>query len=760
MARSPPPRSLNPSMAALTGSSTTTQSSDLPLRNYTCSPEPVADSEPDAPLLPASHPISGLPVGPPETPSSVAAEYGDGDRDITPSAAVLTENVFQAYSRSRSRSGASSKGQQGGRGSARSSTPTPNKLPAESRSRSLQRRDLSPGTRALNDKIDRFLRSMTPIDLGDDLAKENRSLHQRVAALQRTERDLLNDNQELARRLASVQKRHDTRRHQWKEELLNRERVFEARIKDLESRLARQEEEFVRIALDRPKETALGDSAISSWLAAKANIWREWAGDFAHRDPSRVQSGLHPLQRTELCEGVKHFVRLSETGQLPGELLTSPANDEAWTARVLLHGMLANFIISQTLASPFWVFDVIAPNSLELESPIMPRLNSVSPVGFRMDLAMCNFSIAPPRDVRSPRLIPVAQERLAESRDMRKLPRLVTSIPPPNLSAGPAAGLLDHNLPSRQAMEELSRVLSNSMSCVHKPSSNDPSAALVAHTTTPIAQGDNNNANAWRTSLMKAFCEGGMSAEVDNILLTDDGRLLAEARVRHAGRLKDAFLRSPARFLLQDQDATGIEKLERRLVREIDAALRFSCQMWCRRDTPCVRGLRDILETSFSSSNDEMELYQTHPPLSSPPSIRIAVSGDAPPGYHDGNSIIMVVQPSIGVGTSRGNGKGTRGGTRVWGKASVLVTAPNSVPEPEAAPPHIAPTAAVLAKAVVATPKSTVHPQVPRKDHNDPHQSALTLLPNIAFTAAPPLFLKKSPMLSMSLALAELPQVS
>ena len=175
---------------------------------------------------------------------------------------------------------------------------------------------------------------------------------------------------------------------------------------------------------------------------------------------------------------------------------------------------------------------------------------------------------------------------------------------------------------------------------------------------------------------MKALCEGGMSAEVDNILLTDDGRLLAEARVRHAGRLKDVFLRSPARFLLQNQDAAGIEKLERRLVREIDAALRFSCQMWCRRDTPCVRGLRDLAETSFSFPNDEMELYHTHPPLSSPPATRTTNAGDASPRYHDGTSVIVVVQPSIVVGTVRGNGKSTN---RVLSKASVLVTAPNSV---------------------------------------------------------------------------------
>jgi hypothetical protein len=253
--------------------------------------------------------------------------------------------------------------------------------------------------------------------------KENRSLNERIAALQRTERDLLHDNQELARRLYSTQKRHDTKRQQWKEELVNREKVYETRIKDLESRLARQEEERARITVDRARETTLNDAAITSWFASKTNSWREWVDDFAHRDPSRVRSGLHPLQLQELCDGVKPFVRLTDQGALPEELLT-PDNGIR-PARVLLQGMLANFIVSETLESPFWVFDVVSVDTLELESPSVPPSNSMSPIGFRMDLAMWNFSIAPPRDVRSPRTMAPPNNPLAEPQDMRQLPRLV-----------------------------------------------------------------------------------------------------------------------------------------------------------------------------------------------------------------------------------------------------------------------------------------------------------------------------------------------
>jgi hypothetical protein len=322
---------------------------------------------------------------------------------------------------------------------------------------------------------------MNPPSHTQDLVNENRSLHQRIAALQRTETDLLNENQELAHRLSSTQRRHDTRRQHWKEELANRERGFEARIKDLESRLAEQEEELARITLDHSRATGLSDTAITSWFAAKETTWREWVDDFAHRDLNRVQS-LHPLQLRELCHEVKHFVRLTDKGELPEELLSPPDNDVMRTTPVLLHGMLANFIVSETLESPFWVFDVISTNPHELESPSVPSLNSMSPVGFRMDLAMWNFSIAPPRHVMSPRPMPMATDRLAEPQKGRKLPRLVTSIQPSSISSGPLAGLSGQDLPSRQAMESLHRMLSNGMSYLASyPFVDSPSPKFNAH---------------------------------------------------------------------------------------------------------------------------------------------------------------------------------------------------------------------------------------------------------------------------------------
>ena len=109
----------------------------------------------------------------------------------------------------------------------------------------------------------------------EELAKENRSLHQRIAALQRTATDLLNENQNLAHKLNSIQKRHESRQKRWKEGLVKTEDELKARIKDLEFRLARQEEELSQIALSRAGETTLGNIDVTSWLATKGNIWRE-----------------------------------------------------------------------------------------------------------------------------------------------------------------------------------------------------------------------------------------------------------------------------------------------------------------------------------------------------------------------------------------------------------------------------------------------------------------------------------------------------
>jgi hypothetical protein len=296
---------------------------------------------------------------------------------------------------------------------------------------------------------------------------------------------------------------------------------------------------------------------------------------------------------------------------------------------------------------------------------------------------------------------------------------------------------------------------------------------------------------------MKTFCEGGMSTEVNSILLTEDARLLAEARLIYAATLKDRFLRSPARFLLQDQDAAGIEKLERRLVQEIDAALRFSCQLWCRRDTPQIKGLRELSEMVFNSSNGNMELCRAQAPLYAEP-VRNVGTEEGPPGYHDGHSVIMVVQPSVGVSSSAGTKKDAKGSSKIWAKASVFVASPKPAaaspkpmvpsPKPGAASPKPAAlslnlkavtestkpaqeliatqdasppdTTSIKAMAGAASPPllSPPAPPVPPKDSQD---SALILLPNIAFKDLIPRPLRKqSPRLSLAAALAQPPRVS
>ncbi|KAJ4302488.1 hypothetical protein N0V88_002634 [Collariella sp. IMI 366227] len=747
MTRSPPPPAINAPVAVLTGSTTTSQSSDLPLRNYLGSSDPAAELSLKKSLAVLSHAASGPKV--PDTPNSLAAEYGDERNEETPSAAVITERVFQEYARTRSRSAASNPNHAVNiRGPNPINTPPVARSPPESRSRSLQRIDLNPTTKPLNEreKVQRFLRSMSPPSPTQELLKENRSLHQRIAALQRTEQGLLTDNQELARRLASAQKRHDSRRHKWKEELENRERVFEARIKDLETRLARQEEDIHRVALERSRsrerqrerererevegerESALDDRTITSWLTNRAGIWRRWTNYVAHRDPNRVQSGLHHVQLRELCQGVQHFVQLTDKAELPEQLMV-PAGFQ--TAHVLLDGLLANFMVSATIESPFWVFDVLDVNSLELASPSDPRVDTGSPAGFRMDLLLQNIIIAPPprdsTDIRSPNPMGLVNEALAERQPMRKFPRLITSVQPTTFSPEPATNLFDQMLPSRKSVEGLYETLLSRMS----PPSNAVSAIrpLIHPFSVPNGQ---RNANAWRSSIMKSFCEGGLSAEAGSDGLSEDARILVDARLRYAGRLKDSFLRGPARFLLRELDATDIDRIESKLTEEIDAALRFSCQLWCRRDPPLVQGLPHFANAIIDSSRDDMELCYAQALRFTLPTGRARLAGPPILDFHAGQSVIMVVQPSIRS-------------TKIWTKANVFVAAANPMPIPAAEPEPESPGGASI-RAMVDTPISTGTPFF-SDGRNEP---VIALLPSLTYKGTSPSLVPKPLAISLS----------
>lgn len=160
------------------------------------------------------------------------------------------------------------------------------------------------------------------------------------------------------------------------------------------------------------------------------------------------------------------------------------------------------------------------------------------------------------------------------------------------------------------------------------------------------------------------MCECSIDADINTDNPSKPKPPFAEARFRHARRLKDNFLRSPARFLLRDQDPAGIERLEHLLVQEIDAALRFSCQLWSRRDTtPRITGLAELGRTPFQSASEIMELYQGRSTSAMERAVTttIAPNSFSPGSQHDNATIITVIQPSIG------------NGAKVWTKARVLV---------------------------------------------------------------------------------------
>ncbi|KAK3986768.1 hypothetical protein QBC44DRAFT_133408 [Cladorrhinum sp. PSN332] len=733
MPRSPPPPAINAVLSPLSASLETEKASDLPLRNFATSTDETAPSEQADRSPPILQPTSALAVprsDVPGTPSSTIAEYGDDSKRTAKAIDRVIQSSNQHQGRSRSQSGGSKR--HDGMDIVRTTTPTQRRQPIGSRSHSVPRNEMSTTVTQTPSSIERSNRFLHTIpqsprfNATEELLVENRGLHQRISALQRTEQTLLKDIQDLSRRLAGSQQRYDNRRQHWKEELRNRETTYEARVRDLEAKIAKQDKELKLLQiLNRPKDR-VPDEDIASWFSTRTGVWHTWAQKYANQDPTRVQSGLHPLQMRELCEGVKGFVRLTEDDKLPRQLVAGGNGVQA--AQLLLASMLANFIMTETLESPFWVFDVVSADRLELESPSVPRQNSVSPVGFRMDLGLWNnSSVARPRTARLPQptMNAIAME---DASNARQLPRLNTSIQLPGLNAsvGRSTGILDRDLPSRQEMEGLYHVFCN-------------------------IPGGAENAHAWRSRLIKAFSDGGMSLDMDNIKPSSKSgeaqsrRLLAESRKLYATRLKDHFLRGAARFLLEGQDAAGIEKLERELVQEIDAALRFSCQLWSRQDgvIPCVKVLKDLSGTPFSAKSKIMELCQSQAPAPSAIAAeREETKADAPPEYHDGDEVVVVVQPAVEAITAarklEPSSREEPAVRRVWSKARVLVAAP----APLAAPVSVRIQLPVAETPAPATTAILRHPDAiplilpPLKDRGRESTSSMSsaeILLNVAF---------------------------
>lgn len=197
----------------------------------------------------------------------------------------------------------------------------------------------------------------------------------------------------------------------------------------------------------------------------------------------------------------------------------------------------------------------------------------------------------------------------------------------------------------------------------------------------PVQQ-NSTDKHTWRAQLMHTLADGGMALDHANVE-GDARRFLIDCRKIYSRKLTERFLSGAARFLLHDQDAAGIERLEGKLVQEIDMALRFSCRAWSRREPLEFRGLKELAEVPFLTSDEHMQLCRGQAPAIARPE---EPAFDLPPAYHDGHTVTIVVQPTVESVIVCQSGKDIR---KVVSKAQVLVATPgprSAYPKSEATP--------------------------------------------------------------------------
>ncbi|KAK1777079.1 hypothetical protein QBC45DRAFT_199656 [Copromyces sp. CBS 386.78] len=496
-----------------------------------------------------------------------------------------------------------------------------------------------------------------------ELMLENRGLYQRVAALQRTERDLLAENQDLVRQLAILTKQHEARRQQWQDEfqgIKEKEKILLCEAQQLKVQVMRQEEQIINLTCTNtnsqpaptPKATPglLSDQEISAWFAERDGTWYTWARDYASRDPNRLSTGLHPHQLHELCDGVKDFVNVTDGHKLPSELLVGSIE----MVQTLLHGILANFICTEALSSPFWVFNAISSGAPE--SPYVAPLTAISPGGLRFDHAMLNA-------------IPFRNDYVPSAQIARMpLSLLTTNLPSSHHHHDPIS-------PSSMAYP-MKAEIENMFHMLTKAQGEDPTPSTSpAHV---------------QASLFHLFATAGISLASSSSSTngTEAKRMLIESRLNYARRLKDRFLSGVARFLLQGQDPVGIVKLERSLTEHIDDALRFSCQLWARPGPIRIHGFAALGGQVHKGGGRLMELcraqQQQQQQHYDPNEVAKQGQGQGPPEYyHDGKPVVMVMQPAIESCLGRINSaaggedntteKPSSKTSKVWLKARVLV---------------------------------------------------------------------------------------
>ncbi|SPQ20779.1 446f4e34-0b4a-468d-9161-6d6270c663b2 [Thermothielavioides terrestris] len=468
-------------------------------------------------------------------------------------------------------------------------------------------------------------------------SQENRSLYQRIAALQLTERELLAENQDLTRKLATLKQHHDRRARQWNEGIRRKEIEYEARMRELG-------ELVLDLVSKHPQKlpNILSNEEITAWFDDQDTAWNRWARTFGHQDANRLSSGLHPLQLQELCEDVKGFVRMTDSGGLPPEIL----NGGKEALHTLLNGMLANFICEEIVASPMWVFAATSMGTLESPGIMPPRpLPALPGVGFRMDTN--SFSeVAPLRPGPCP-----------TPKSPQFPPPLITSLLPPS---GNSASLL--GLPVKSDMERLVHMLADAQ---------DEESRVAAH--------------HWRAQMMRLFADGGFSLkDAAAAGRNESRRTFVDSRLNFARKLKERFLGGSARFLLQDQDANGIEKLECTLTDMIDEALRFSCRLWTRVAPLHLHGWKDLGSKEVKAATPLVTLCHAQAEVEAR-NHHAGASKDKPSGSAENSEdqpIVMVVQPAVVTESvnlpGAKAGSSTDGVALVWLRARVMLAGPLS----------------------------------------------------------------------------------
>jgi hypothetical protein len=223
-------------------------------------------------------------------------------------------------------------------------------------------------------------------------------------------------------------------------------------------------------------------------------------------------------------------------------------------------------------------------------------------------------------------------------------------------------------------------------------------------------------AHHWRAQMMRLFADGGFSLkDVAAAGRNESRRTFVESRLNYARKLKERFLGGSARFLLQDQDASGIKRLEGMLTEMIDDALRFSCRLWTRVAPVHLHGWKD-LDNEIKAATPLVTLCRAQLEVESrtrrSASPKDKSSGTPQP--QEGQTeqpIVMIVQPAVVTDSINlpGTNLSSDGVALVWLRARVMLAGPMAVDAPGTSP------------AGVGSQSS------PRPDSTEPSQTPLSM---------------------------------